>query len=119
MQQYTLEQGVQSNKDWAWWLYLAHMASLVFSLGMLSVIPLILNYLKREDTQGTFVDTHHSWQIRSFWLYVLCFVLCCVLWVTVIGIPLAALVWFGAWIWKAYRLCRGWVNLSNDRAMPL
>ena len=60
---------LQSAKNLAWWLYLAHAASFLFSLGALSWIPLIINFIKRGDTAGTFVYTHHSWQIRSFLWY--------------------------------------------------
>ena len=41
------------------------------------------------------------------------------LFVTLIGIPLAWLVWCGAWLWKAYRLIKGFVDLNNNRPMPV
>ena len=59
----------ESKKSLLWWLYLLHGASLLFSLGAFSFIPLILNYLKRGSTNGTFLQSHHNWQIRSFWCY--------------------------------------------------
>ena len=59
-------------KNLAWWLcLLGHAASLLYSLGALSWIPLIINYLKLEDAVGSFVYSHHNWQIRSFWWYLL------------------------------------------------
>lgn len=45
-QQLILDNNVQQAKTLAWWLYLVHGASFVFSLGALSFIPLIVNYLK-------------------------------------------------------------------------
>ena len=39
--------------------------------------------------------------------------------ITVIGIPVAALLWLGAWIWKAYRLIRGFLDLNANKAMPV
>lgn len=109
---------LQSQKTLVWWLYILHGLSLVFSLGLLSFIPLIINYVKREDAVGTFVLSHHSWQIRSFWWYAAWMVAGVILFVTIIGIPLAYLIWFAAWIWKAYRLIRGFINLNDNRAMP-
>jgi uncharacterized membrane protein len=109
---------LQSRKNLAWWLYLFHAASLVFSLGAFSWIPLIVSYLKRPEAAGTFVYSHHSWQIRSFWWYVVWMALGGLLWLTIIGIPLAMVVFFVAWVWKAYRLLRGFFALNDNKPMP-
>ena len=85
-QQLILDNNVQQTKTLAWWLYLIHGASFVFSLGAFSFIPLIINYLKRGDAAGTFVHSHHSWQIRSFWWYVFWVVVGAIMWVTLIEI---------------------------------
>ena len=116
--QVVVDDSFEGQKAWLWWLYLMHGASLLFSLGALSFIPLVLNYLKRDETEGTFLRTHHSWQIRSFWWYIVWLMVGGMLFMTVVGIPLAALVWLGAWVWKAYRLLRGFLDLDKNRAMP-
>lgn len=108
----------QSIKNLAWWLYIFHGLSLVFSLGAFSWIPLLISYVKRGDAAGTFVYSHHTWQIKSFWWYVIWIVVGGVCFATIIGIPLAYLIWFCAWVWKAYRLLRGYVELNNNRPMP-
>ena len=69
-QDLTLERNMEEHKNMARILYIVHALALAFSLGMLSIIPLIVNYIKRGDTQGTFVYSHHSWMIRSFWWFV-------------------------------------------------
>ena len=117
-QQLILDNNAQQAKTLAWWLYLIHGASFAFSLGAFSFIPLIINYLKRGDAAGTFVYSHHSWQIRSFWWYVFWVVVGAILWVTLIGIPVAVVVWGLAWLWKAYRLLRGFIDLNNNNPMP-
>ena len=109
----------EGQKAWLWWLYLMHGASVVFSLGALSFIPLIINYLKRDETSGTFLRTHHSWQIRSFWWYLVWIAVGWLLVLTIIGIPLAFIVFFGAWIWKLYRLVKGFLDLGDNKAMPM
>lgn len=114
-QELVLDARTDSQKNWAWWLYVAHGISFVFTLGAFSFIPLILNYVKRPEAEGTFVHSHHGWQIRSFWWYLGWMVLGWVLVATFFGIPLAGLVWGGAWLWKAYRLIRGWVTLNNNQ----
>ena len=108
-----LEQGKQTARL----LYLVHAASFLLSLGALSFIPLIINYVKRPETVGTFVHSHHNWMIGSFWIYVGLMFLAALLFVTIIGIPLAWLVGVCAWLWKAYRLLIGFIDLNNNRAM--
>jgi uncharacterized membrane protein len=113
-----LDRPLQSAKNLAWWLYIGHGASLLFSLGALSWIPLIINYVKRGDSAGTFVYSHHGWQIRSFWWYFAWIIVGAVSFMTIIGIPLAYLVWGIAWLWKLYRLIRGLIDLNDNKAMP-
>jgi uncharacterized membrane protein len=114
-----LDSPLQSQKTLVWWLYLLHGASLLFSLGMLSFVPLIVNYVKREDAAGTFVFTHHGWQIRSFWWYLVWMAAGVAVFATVVGIPLAILIWALAWLWKAYRLIKGFIYLNDNKPMPL
>jgi uncharacterized membrane protein len=115
-QELVLDSRVGSAKTTAWWLYVVHGVSFVFSLGLFSVIPLIVNYAQRPGTEGTFVHSHHTWMIRSFWWYVVWMAVGGLLAVTIIGIPVAWLVWVGAWIWKAYRLIVGFIRLNENSA---
>lgn len=117
-QDLVLDSSLQSAKNLAWWLYLGHAASLVFSLGAFSFIPLIINYVKRDDAANTFVYSHHGWQIRSFWWYLVWMALGGVLFMTIVGIPAAFLLWTVAWLWKLYRLIKGIVDLNDNKAMP-
>lgn len=98
-------------------LYVFHAATFLLSLGLLSIVPVIINYVKRPETEGTLVHSHHTWMINSFWIYALLMVVAVVMAVTIVLIPLAWLLATGAWIWKAYRLVRGFVDLNNNRAM--
>jgi uncharacterized membrane protein len=118
-QEIVLDTRLQSVKNLAWWLYMVHAVSFVFSLGMFSFIPLIINYVKREDAAGTFVHSHHTWQIRSFWWYLAWMALGALLFISIVGIPLAWLVWAGAWVWKAYRLLKGFLDLNDNKPMPV
>ncbi|HZX28244.1 MAG TPA: hypothetical protein VFF16_14330 [Telluria sp.] len=99
-------------------LYVLHGLCFFFSAGLLNLAVLVVNYLKRPDSQGTFVFSHHSWMIRSYWYYLLWMAVGWLLMVTLIGIPLAVVVFIAAWLWEAYRLVRGFVDLNNNREMP-
>jgi uncharacterized membrane protein len=113
-QELVFDSRTQSAKDWAFWLYLGHGLSVFFTLGAASFIPLILNYVKSDDSAGTFVHSHHRWMIRSFWWYLVWVFVGGLLFATLLGIPLAWLVWGGAWLWKIYRLIRGISALNSN-----
>lgn len=118
-QDIAIDEAMEARHKLVWWLYLLHGASLFFSLGLFTVIPLIVNYLKHEETADTYLYSHHSWQIRSFWWYVLWVAVGWFLVLSLFGIPLAILVFAAAFIWKAYRLVRGFLDLQSHRSMPM
>ncbi len=90
-----------------------------FLLGWPSIIAVILNYIKRPEAAGTFLESHFRWQIRTFWYAALWCAVGAVLWVTLIGIPFAIGLWIGTGIWVAYRVIRGWLALLKDQPMPV
>lgn len=113
------ERDVESAKSMARALYLLHGLSFLFSLGAFSFIPLIFNYAKRNGAAGTFIYSHHTWMIRSFWWYLVWAFVGFALFMTIILIPLAWLVWLAAWLWKAYRLMSGFLALNDHKPMPV
>ncbi len=90
-----------------------------FLTGWPSIIAVIINYVKRGDTRGTWLDSHFGWQLRTFWYAVLWVVIAGLVFLTVIGIPLAWLLVVVVGIWVFYRIIRGWIALANGKAMPL
>ena len=88
-----------------------------------SILAVILNYIFRGDARGTYLETHFSWQIRTFWFALLWLVL-----TYLIGMPLA---FFGVGflilivgllvlgIWVAYRIIYGWVMLARRDAVSM
>jgi uncharacterized membrane protein len=88
-----------------------------FVFGMPSIIAVIINYLKRGEARGTFLESHFRWQIRTFWFGLLWCLIGGFLFVTFIGIPLAIVVFIAAGLWVIYRVARGWLALRHRRAM--
>ena len=86
-----------------------------FLTGWPSIFAVILNYVKRRETQGTYLESHFRWQIRTFWFAALWFFLAMVLAVTIIGIPLAWLIVVGTGLWVLYRIIRGWLALNEGQ----
>jgi uncharacterized membrane protein len=89
-----------------------------FLTGWPSIIAVILNYVKRSDVRGTWLDSHFSWQIRTFWWSLLWVLIGAVLFITLIGIPIAYVLWIATGIWVLYRIIRGWLALTSQRPMP-
>jgi uncharacterized membrane protein len=94
------------------------MVVTAFLTGWPSIIAVILNYVKRSEVRGTWLDSHFSWQIRTFWFALLWLAVGAVLFVTVVGIPVAFVLWFATGIWVLYRIIRGWLALSSEKLLP-
>jgi len=89
-----------------------------FLSGWPSIIAVILNYVKRAEVRGTWLDSHFSWQIRTFWFALLYLAVGAVAFITMIGIPVALVLWFATGIWVLYRIIRGWLALSSQKVLP-
>src|SRR5439155_793009 len=65
-------------------------ASIVFAFltGWPSIIAVILNYVKRSEARGTWLESHFRWQIRTFWYGLLWVALCLAFVVATLGIGL-------------------------------
>jgi len=90
-----------------------------FLTGWPSIIAVILNYMKRGDVRGTWLESHFRWQIRAFWFGLL-WVSPCLLFVVVtlgIGILIAWLPIALVGLWFIYRIVRGWMALTDRRPM--
>jgi uncharacterized membrane protein len=88
-----------------------------FVFGVPSIIAVVINYLKRNESRGTFLASHFRWQIRTFWFALLWSLLGGFLFITIIGIPLAIAVFIAAGVWVIYRIVRGWLALRDRKPM--
>ena len=95
-----------------------------FIFGLPSIIAVIMNYVRRADTTGTFLESHFSWQIRTFWYALLWMAVAAIFSVPLIlllglGILTFAAAAFAVGIWVIYRVARGWLALRDGRPMPV
>ena len=88
-----------------------------FLTGWPSIIAVILNYAKRSEVRGTWLDAHFRWQIRTFWFGLLWVTLCGLFVVATLGIGLliAGLPLGVVGLWFIYRVARGWLALIDHR----
>jgi len=88
-----------------------------FVFGLPSIVAVVISYAKRGEARGTFLQSHFRWQIRTFWFAVLWCVVGGALFITLVGIPIAFAVFFGAGLWAIYRVVRGWLALRDRKPM--
>jgi uncharacterized membrane protein len=104
-------------------LLTTHAVALRFAFGLPSIIAVIMNYARRSETRGTWLESHFRWQIRTFWY--------AWLWIFVTSIIAMPLLLIGIGfvlgllglglvsLWVIYRIVRGWLALRDGRPMPL
>jgi uncharacterized membrane protein len=105
----------------------------IFAFGWSSILAVVLNYLKRDDVRGTWLESHFTWQIRTFWAAMVAAV---VVGLAGVGLVIGAITtsaaggdaspmslgfvaWGLAWLllgaWVLYRVVRGWTALGGRR----
>lgn len=115
-------------------MYALHAASIVigvlstafivtsFVFGLPSIIAVIMNYLRRNDVRGTWLESHFGWQLRTFWWALGWMIAATLVFgpfaLILIGIPFLLFSYFLIGVWTAYRVVRGWLALRDARSMP-
>jgi uncharacterized membrane protein len=113
------------------WMYALHATSALigmlssafivtaFLFGIPSIIAVVMNYLRRDDARGTWLESHFSWQLRTFWFalfwVVVIFLLSLPLFLVLVGFltfPVGIII---VGIWVIYRVARGWLRLKDGQ----
>jgi uncharacterized membrane protein len=90
-----------------------------FLFGWPSLLAVILNYVKRGEARGTWLESHFDWQINTFWISLAVSIA-----IAVVSFPLMfVLVGFATWffglfllgMWASYRIIRGWLRLRDSK----
>ncbi|NOY66305.1 MAG: hypothetical protein GXP13_02700 [Gammaproteobacteria bacterium] len=100
-----------SQKSVATIVYALQVAS--FLLGFTFLIAVIINYIKKGDVAGSWLESHFRWQIRTFWF--------ALLW-SIIGIIglfflVGYFVLLANAVWVIYRVVKGWLRLNDGKEM--
>jgi uncharacterized membrane protein len=119
--------------NWTQLIYALHALSLLtgilgaativgaFLIGWPSIIAVILNYVKRSNARGTWLESHFRWQIRTFWWGLLWVCLCWGFVIVTFGFGLL-IAWLPLTLvafWFIYRVVRGWLALNDRKPMPV
>ena len=92
-----------------------------FIFGWPSIIAVIINYVRRNEARGTWLESHFDWQIRTFWIAVgisiLVGVLGALLAIVIIGLGIWLIGFFMLGVWAIYRIAKGWMALRDRRVV--
>ena len=103
-------------------LFSAKLVAAEFVFSVPALVAVVMNYVRRPQVRGTWLDSHFRWQIRSFWIALIAIVILRLVFIPLswilIGIPF---LWLGhglLGIWAIYRVARGWLALREGRILP-
>ena len=90
-----------------------------FVTGVAWIVAIVVDYVKRDDAKGTWLESHFRWQIRTFWFGLLWVTLCMLFVVATLGVGLL-IAWLPLGVvglWFVYRVAHGWLRLIDRRPM--
>lgn len=83
-------------------------------IGLTWIAAVIVNYVKRDDVRGTWLESHFDWQIKTFWFGLAGFI---VGWITFF-IFIGWLILVAVGVWGIYRIVKGWLALNDRQPLP-
>ncbi|OIR08548.1 hypothetical protein GALL_93420 [mine drainage metagenome] len=105
------EERIRSLKSLVQVVYVLYALS--YFTGITAIVGIIINYVKREDAAGTWLESHFRWQIRTFWFGLL--------WAAIgaitVFIAIGVAILFANFCWIIYRIVKGWLNLNDNKPM--
>jgi uncharacterized membrane protein len=94
-----------------------------FVFGIPSIIAIVMNYVKGGDARGTWLESHFTWQRRTFWFALLwvsiVFVLSLPLFLILIGFLTFGIGVLLIGLWVVYRVARGWLRLRDGQPIAV
>ena len=105
------DQKIEAYKSTTTIIYALYLASLL--VGVTWLVAIIMNYIKKDDVKGTWLESHFRWQIRTFWFSLLWGIIGIVTTTIIVGffVLIANAIWF------IYRMVKGLMRLSDNKPM--
>ena len=88
--------------------------------GILGIVGVIVCYVKKDEAAGTWVASHLTWLIRTFWWSLLWDAIGVVLLMVTLFLayPIAWVIWVATAIWVIYRVVRGFLLFNDRKPIP-
>ena len=104
---------IEQNKTLTIVIYGLQATSFLF--GITAIVGVVINYVKREEVIGTWLESHFKWQIRTFWWGFLGFLIGLITSYIFIGV----IIYFITYVWVIYRVVKGFLNFNSQKDMYL
>lgn len=96
------------------YVYAVYILQALFFLGLVftPIMAVVVNYIKGEDVRGSWLESHFTWQKRTFWYGLL--------WTLLATLTFAFIGWLVilvASIWYFYRVAKGWIYLADGKEL--
>jgi len=82
---------------------------------MLAGLPLLvgvaINFFRRNEVQGTWLESHFNWQIQTTWITLAGFALSGI----TFGMGVGFFILIATVVWLVYRIAIGWYALNDDK----
>jgi uncharacterized membrane protein len=85
-----------------------------FFVGITWIVAIVIDYVKRDEAKGSWLESHFRWQIRTFWFGLLWGALGALLLLILVGY----FILLADAIWIIYRIVKGWLYLAENKPMP-
>ncbi len=94
---------------------MAHITYGLYAVGFLNgltaIVGVVIAYVRRPDVRGTYLESHFTYLIRTFWMSLLYGIICTLLLIIGIGF----ILFFALAIWVIYRIVKGWIRLADAK----
>ena len=101
-----------SSTDMTLIAYICYAAAVV--VGVSGIVGVVIAYIQRPQDAGTWNESHDTWLIRTFWLWLAG---AAIGWILVPAFGLGILVLIAVYIWYIVRLVKGW--MAYDKKQPI
>ena len=101
----------QSENHFARIVYILQAVSIF--VGITSIVGVIMNHVKSGSLTDPVIQSHNSWQIRTFWWMLLWSALCMIL--TTVTFGIGAVLFLVPLVWYIYRIVKGIMRLNDGK----
>lgn len=106
------EEKLQSLKRLAATVYLCQVLAFGF-FGLPLLVGVAINFINRNEVQGTWLESHFNWQIKTVWMSLAGFALAGL----TFGMGIGVFILIPTVVLLVYRIVIGWNSLNNDQAV--
>lgn len=89
------------------------LQALSFVLPLTALAGIVVNYIKEDEVRNSWLESHFTWQKRTFWYGLLWTILGSLTIYLLIGWAILLMLV----VWLIYRIAKGWVYLVDGKEL--